>query len=71
MKINTSSIKLIGDLVTPVGLLLKIRKKYGNALLLETSSYSVREGSRSMICFNSLGKIEIDKGRLPCRANGQ
>ena len=64
MKIHTHSRKLIGDLATPVSLYLKIREKYGQALLLETSAYSVREGSTSMICFNTLGTISITEGKL-------
>lgn len=64
MKIKTYNKKIIGDLTTPVSLYLKVRDEYGGALLLETSAYSVKEGSSSMICFNSLGSITIDDGQL-------
>ena len=64
MKIETHSKKIIADLTTPVSLYIKIREKYGEAHLLETSAYSVKEGSTSMICFNSLGRITVSNGVL-------
>lgn len=62
MNITTYSKKRIADLTTPVSLYLKVRETFGEAHLLETSAYSVKEGSTSMICFNSLGTLQVDKG---------
>jgi anthranilate synthase component 1 len=64
MKINTRKKQIIADLTTPVSLYLKIREKYGEAHLLETSAYSVKEGSSSMICFNSLGRLSVSDGEM-------
>ena len=62
MKIITHHKEIIADLTTPVSLYLRIREKYGIAHLLETSAYSVKEGSKSMICFNELNSFRIDEG---------
>ncbi|MEE9371651.1 MAG: anthranilate synthase component I family protein [Saprospiraceae bacterium] len=64
MNITTYSEEIIADLTTPVSLYLKIREKYGQAHLLETSAYSIKEGSKSMICFNELASFQVDKGIL-------
>ena len=62
MKINTYHKELIADLTTPVSLYLRIREKYGIAHLLETSAYSAKEGSKSMICFNELKSFQVEDG---------
>ena len=62
MKIKTYHKELIADLTTPVSLYLRIREKYGIAHLLETSAYSAKEGSKSMICFNELKSFKVEDG---------
>ena len=62
MKIKTYSKELIADLTTPVSIYLRIREKYDSAHLLETSAYSIKEGSKSMICFNQLSSFKVENG---------
>ncbi|MGZ3862553.1 MAG: anthranilate synthase component I family protein [Bacteroidia bacterium] len=60
-KIHTLTQKISGDLLTPVGIYLKIRDKYREPLLLESSDYNSGRNSRSFICFEPLSSIIISK----------
>jgi anthranilate synthase component 1 len=67
IKINTKTTKLPGsitDLVTPVSIYLKMRDRYPNTLLLESSDYHGANNSMSYICFDEIATIEIDKGQI-------
>ncbi len=59
-KIHTLTKKISGDLLTPVGIYLKIRDRYRDPLLLESSDYHSGKNSRSFICFEPLSSIVID-----------
>jgi anthranilate synthase component 1 len=59
MKYKHRSKKLIADLYTPVGCYLKLRQKYHQVLLLESSDYSSKQNSRSYIFFNPQEGIQI------------
>ncbi len=48
---------MLSDLMTPVGLFLKVRRKYKEVLLLESSDYSSKEDSLSFLCFDSHGHM--------------
>jgi len=64
MKVKVETEELLEDLNTPVSLLLKLRQKYGQVILLESSAYNSKRDSKSYICFNSLVTIEITDGTL-------
>ncbi|MFA9388990.1 MAG: anthranilate synthase component I family protein [Prolixibacteraceae bacterium] len=67
IKINTKTTKLSGsiaDLVTPVSIYLKIRDRFPNTLLLESSDYHGANNSMSYICFDEIAVIEINKGQI-------
>ncbi len=64
MKVKVETEELLEDLNTPVSLLLKLRQKYGQVILLESSAYNSKRDSKSYICFNSLATIEITDGTL-------
>jgi anthranilate synthase component 1 len=59
IKVHTLSKKISGDLLTPVGIFLKIRDKYSDPLLLESSDYHSGKNSKSFICFEPLASIII------------
>ena len=59
MNIKTSYQKLLSDLTTPVSLFLKLRERYAEVLLLESSDYSSREDSLSFICIDSIATLEV------------
>lgn len=52
--------KFLSDLYTPVSCFLKLRHKYPQLLLLESSDYSSKENSRSYICFDPLEGISLE-----------
>jgi anthranilate synthase component 1 len=58
-KLNTFSKKIIADTITPVSVYLKIRDKYPNSILLESSDYHANDNSFSYICFNPIASIKI------------
>ncbi|MFM2392952.1 MAG: hypothetical protein RLZZ546_934, partial [Bacteroidota bacterium] len=59
MKIKTKQKEILSDLYTPVSLFLKLRDKYANVLLLESSEYANKEGSYSFIVFDELASLEV------------
>ncbi len=62
MNIFPKTKKIIADTVTPVSLYLKLREKYTNCLLLESSDYNSRENnSMSFLCFEPIATISAEK----------
>ena len=59
IKLTSSYKKLLGDTYTPVGIYLKIRDKFPNSILLESSDYHGDEHSFSYICCDPLAKFEV------------
>lgn len=57
--IYTQTKKISGDLLTPVGIYLKVRDRFRQALLLESSDYHSGRNSHSFICFEPLESIII------------
>ncbi len=51
--------KIITDTITPVSVYLKIRDRYPNSLLLESSDYRGNENSFSYICSNPIASIKV------------
>ncbi|TYB74446.1 anthranilate synthase component I family protein [Bizionia saleffrena] len=56
--------KILADTITPVSIYLKIRDKYPNSILLESSDYHASDNSFSYICFNPIASIKIDSKRI-------
>jgi len=59
-KLHTYSKKIISDTLTPVSVYLKLRDKFPNSLLLESSDYHANDNSFSYICCNPIASIKID-----------
>ncbi len=51
--------KIIADTITPVSVYLKIRDRFPNSLLLESSDYHGTDNSFSYVCFNPIASIKI------------
>merc|ERR1712137_363605 len=51
----------LADTITPVSIYLKIRDKYPNSILLESSDYHANDNSFSYICFNPIASIKVDE----------
>lgn len=54
IKINIKSKKILSDTVTPVGLYLKLRDKFHNSILLESSDYHANDNNFSFICLDPI-----------------
>ncbi len=59
-KLKTNYKKILADTITPVSVYLKIRDKYPNSLLLESSDYHANDNSFSYICCNPIASIKIE-----------
>ncbi|MGY3792797.1 anthranilate synthase component I family protein [uncultured Aquimarina sp.] len=52
--------QILADTITPVSVYLKIRDRFPNSLLLESSDYRGNENSFSYICCNPIANIKIE-----------
>ena len=61
MKYNlkTYSKNLLADTLTPVSVYLRLRDKFPNSLLLESSDYHANDNSFSYICCNPIASIKV------------
>ena len=50
---------MLADVFTPVGIYLRLRDKYRDTILLESTDHHSSENSYSFICINAIGGIEI------------
>ena len=58
--LHTQSKQILADTITPVSVYLKIRDKFPNSLLLESSDYHASDNSFSYICCNPIASIKIE-----------
>ncbi|MGY5851772.1 anthranilate synthase component I family protein [Salegentibacter sp. F14] len=58
-ELKTTHKKLLADTITPVSVYLKLRDKYPNSLLLESSDYHASDNSFSYICCNPIASIKL------------
>jgi anthranilate synthase component 1 len=63
-QLTTTYKKLLADTITPVSVYLKIRDKYPNSLLLESSDYHTNDNSFSYICCNPIASIKIENKQI-------
>ena len=59
IEINTTCKKLLADVYTPVGIYLRVRDRFRDTILLESTDHHAAENSWSFICINAIGGIEI------------
>ena len=62
--LKTKYKKLLADTVTPVSIFLRIRDKFANSILLESSDYHSNDNSYSYICCNPISRFEVSKGEV-------
>ncbi|MCK5400304.1 MAG: anthranilate synthase component I family protein [Flavobacteriaceae bacterium] len=58
--LHTHYKKILADTITPVSIYLKIRDKYPNSILLESSDYHANDNSFSYICCNPIASIKVE-----------
>jgi anthranilate synthase component I len=61
-KLHTNYKQILADTITPVSVYLKIRDKFPNSLLLESSDYHASNNSFSYICCNPIASIKVENG---------
>lgn len=52
--------KILADTITPVSVYLKIRDRFPNSILLESSDYHANDNSFSYICCNPMASIKVE-----------
>lgn len=58
-KFSTKYVKFIADVVTPVSIYLKLRDRFANSILLESSDYHAADNSYSYICCNAVAHFSV------------
>ncbi|PDS24876.1 anthranilate synthase component I family protein [Flavobacterium branchiophilum] len=58
--LSTKYKQILADTITPVSVYLKIRDKFPNSLLLESSDYHGNDNSFSYICCNPMASFKIE-----------
>src|SRR5258705_2085175 len=59
IEILTTCNKLLADVYTPVSVYLRLRDRFRDTILLESTDHHAAENSYSFICVNAIGGIEI------------
>ena len=57
--IETKVKKMLADLYTPVGIYLRVRDRFRDTILLESTDHHVAENSYSFIGINAIAGIEV------------
>ena len=63
-KLKTYYKKILADTLSPVSIYLKIRDKFPNSMLLESSDYHGNDNSFSYICCNPVASLKIEGNLL-------
>ena len=58
-KVSIKQKKLLADTITPVGIYLKLRDRFANSCLLESSDYHGSENSFSYICCDPMASFQL------------
>jgi anthranilate synthase component I len=61
IKLHTTHKTIIADTFTPVSAYLKLRDKFANSILLESSDYHANENMFSYICFNPIATFKVQE----------
>ncbi len=63
IKFTTTYKKILADVYTPVGIYLRLRDKFRDTILLESTDFHAGENSSSIIGVNAIAGIEITNAR--------
>jgi anthranilate synthase component 1 len=64
LKFKTITKQQLADTITPVGMYSKIRDKYANSLLLESSDYHSKEESYTFLCVEPVVTLKADANKF-------
>ena len=59
IEIKTSCKRMLADVYTPVGIYMRLRDRFRDTVLLESTDYHAAENSWSFICVNAIAGIEM------------
>ncbi|PHS02475.1 MAG: anthranilate synthase component I [Leeuwenhoekiella sp.] len=62
--LKTHSKKILADTITPVSVYLRLRDKFPNSLLLESSDYRANDNTFSYICCNPIASISVQNEQI-------
>lgn len=62
---------MLADVYTPVGIYLRLRDRFRDTILLESTDHHAAENSYSFICINAIGGIEIKEAVVETKLPGQ
>ncbi|OQP62314.1 anthranilate synthase [Niastella vici] len=63
INITTNCKKLLADVFTPVGIYLRVRDRFRDTVLLESTDHHAADNSYSFICINAIAGIEITSSK--------
>jgi len=63
-QLHTHFKQILADTITPVSIYLKIRDKFPNSILLESSDYHTADNSFSYICCNPIASIKLENNSI-------
>ena len=63
IKFTTTHKKILADVYTPVGIYLRLRDKFRDTILMESTDFHAGENSSSIIGINAIAGIEISNTR--------
>jgi anthranilate synthase component 1 len=70
--VQTQCKKMLADIFTPVGIYLRLRDRFRDTVLLESTDHNAAENSYSFICINAIAGIEISSTqRIEFKLPGQ
>ena len=70
-KLSIRKKSFLADTITPVAAYLKLRDRYANTLLLESSDYHGEENSFSYLCCQPLADFEVKNHQVTCTWPGE
>src|SRR6058998_1033538 len=72
IELQTTCKKMLADVFTPVGIYLRLRDRFRDTILLESTDNHAAENSYSFICINAMAGIEvIDNQTVEFKLPGQ
>ena len=71
IQIQTTVKRMLADVYTPVGIYLRLRDRFRDTILLESTDHHAAENSYSFICINAIGGIEIKENTVETKLPGQ
>lgn len=71
IQVQTTVKKMLADVYTPVGIYLRLRDRFRDTVLLESSDHHAAENSYSFIGINAIGGIEIKDEVIETKLPGQ